>query len=114
MSKCAFPVVCPNAPILTRLCRRSQVISTGVPRPSGKTAFRNSTDEQAIIHCGLPGANAKDSSLGNFNINQPQDRMPPAVVRAFGILKGAAATVNAKYGLGRQNPPLGKKRIKRK
>lgn len=39
-------------------------------------------------------------SLGNFNINQPQDRMPAPVVKAFGILKGAAATVNMKYGLG--------------
>lgn len=40
-------------------------------------------------------------SLGNFKINQPQDRMPAPVVRAFGILKGAAATVNMKFGLGR-------------
>lgn len=39
-------------------------------------------------------------SLGNFKINQPHDRMPPPIVRAFGILKGAAATVNMKYGLG--------------
>ena len=39
-------------------------------------------------------------SLGNFKINQPQDRMPEGVVRAFGILKGAAATVNMRYGLG--------------
>ncbi|KAK8168994.1 L-Aspartase-like protein [Phyllosticta citrichinensis] len=38
-------------------------------------------------------------SLGNFNINQPQDRMPPPIVRAFGILKGAAAEVNMRYGL---------------
>lgn len=42
-----------------------------------------------------------DSSLGNFDINQPQDRMPDAVVKAFGILKGAAATVNMKFGLGK-------------
>ena len=41
-----------------------------------------------------------ERSLGNFKINQPQDRMPPPVVRAFGILKGAAATVNMKFGLG--------------
>lgn len=41
------------------------------------------------------------SSLGNFKINQPQDRMPPPVVKAFGILKGAAAAVNVKYGLGK-------------
>lgn len=40
-------------------------------------------------------------SLENFKINQPQDRMPPPVVRAFGILKGAAATVNMTFGLGK-------------
>ena len=39
-------------------------------------------------------------SLSNFKINQPQDRMPPPIVKAFGILKGAAATVNMRYGLG--------------
>lgn len=42
-----------------------------------------------------------ERSLENFRINQPQDRMPPPVVRAFGILKGAAATVNMQYGLGK-------------
>lgn len=41
-----------------------------------------------------------ERSLSNFRINQPQDRMPPPVVKAFGILKGAAATVNMRYGLG--------------
>lgn len=41
-----------------------------------------------------------ERSLENFRINQPQDRMPPAIVKAFGILKGAAATVNIRYGLG--------------
>jgi len=44
-------------------------------------------------------------SLGNFKINQPQDRMPEGVVRAFGILKGAAATVNMRYGLGKRHHP---------
>lgn len=47
-------------------------------------------------------------SLGNFNINQPQDRMPPAIVRAFGILKGAAATVNMNFGLGKCGTMYGK------
>ena len=42
-----------------------------------------------------------ERSLENFRINQPQDRMPPAVVKAFGILKGAAATVNMNFGLGK-------------
>ncbi len=44
-----------------------------------------------------------ERSLENFRINQPQDRMPPPIVRAFGVLKGAAATVNMKYGLGTLN-----------
>ncbi|KAA6413920.1 MAG: fumarate mitochondrial [Lasallia pustulata] len=46
-----------------------------------------------------------ERSLENFKINQPQDRMPPPVIRAFGILKGAAATVNMTYGL---DPKIGK------
>ena len=41
-----------------------------------------------------------ERSLENFKINQPHDRMPPPVIRAFGILKGAAAKVNINYGLG--------------
>ncbi|KAF2635034.1 fumarate hydratase [Massarina eburnea CBS 473.64] len=46
-----------------------------------------------------------ERSLENFKINQPQDRMPPPVIKAFGILKGAAATVNMKFGL---DPEVGK------
>src|SRR5277367_364524 len=46
-----------------------------------------------------------ERSLENFKINQPQDRMPAGVVRAFGILKGAAATVNMRFGL---DPEIGK------
>ncbi|KAI9838990.1 MAG: hypothetical protein M1819_004198 [Sarea resinae] len=46
-----------------------------------------------------------ERSLENFKINQPQDRMPPPVVKAFGILKGAAATVNMEFGL---DPKIGK------
>jgi fumarate hydratase class II len=41
-----------------------------------------------------------ERSLENFRINQPQDRMPPPIIKAFGILKGAAATVNVNFGLG--------------
>ncbi|RDW80080.1 putative fumarate hydratase [Coleophoma cylindrospora] len=46
-----------------------------------------------------------ERSLENFRINQPQDRMPPPIVKAFGILKGAAATVNMQFGL---DPKVGK------
>lgn len=48
-------------------------------------------------------ADTKGSSLGNFDINQPQDRMPEAVIKAFGVLKCAAATVNMNFGLGKNN-----------
>ena len=41
-----------------------------------------------------------ERSLENFKINQPNDRMPLPVIRAFGILKGAAAKVNITFGLG--------------
>lgn len=41
-----------------------------------------------------------ERSLDNFRINQPHDRMPPPIIKAFGILKGAAATVNMRFGLG--------------
>ena len=40
-----------------------------------------------------------ERSLKNFEINQPYDRMPPPVIREFGILKGAAAVVNMRSGL---------------
>lgn len=38
-------------------------------------------------------------SIGNFDICRSTDRMPLPVVRAFGVLKGAAATVNRGHGL---------------
>ncbi|EER27152.1 fumarase fum1 [Coccidioides posadasii str. Silveira] len=78
--------------------------STAVNMSSGT---RTETDAFGEIQVPLDkywGAQTQ-RSLGNFNINQPQDRMPPAIVRAFGILKGAAATVNMRYGL---DPTVGK------
>ncbi|KAG1060605.1 hypothetical protein G6F42_027919 [Rhizopus arrhizus] len=38
-------------------------------------------------------------SLENFKIGGPSERMPPALIKAFGILKKAAAKVNLQYGL---------------
>lgn len=49
-----------------------------------------------------------ERSLENFKINQPQDRMPPPIIKAFGILKGAAATVNMQFGLGKDQKLLQK------
>ncbi|KAI8062406.1 fumarate hydratase precursor rhizopus oryzae [Gongronella butleri] len=44
-------------------------------------------------------------SLQNFDIGGERERMPEAVVKAFGIIKKAAATVNMTYGL---DPKVGK------
>lgn len=53
-----------------------------------------------------------ERSLENFRINQPQDRMPPPIIKAFGILKGAAAAVNVRYGLGMSRETKGSRRGK--
>ena len=71
---------------------------------SSKMAGQTRTESDAFGEIQVPsdkywGAQT-ERSLENFKINQPQDRMPPPIVRAFGVLKGAAATVNMKFGLG--------------
>jgi hypothetical protein len=83
-----------EATIANEVLNRSLVTSTGVRRPSGKPveSIPQRTERNRIAD--------GYSSLGNFDINQPQDRMPAPVIKAFGILKGAAAEVNMKYGLG--------------
>ncbi|KAI9225546.1 MAG: fumarate hydratase [Piptocephalis tieghemiana] len=43
-------------------------------------------------------------SLQNFKIGGPAEKMPEPVIRAFGIVKRAAATVNLSYGL---DPKIG-------
>ncbi|GMM37174.1 fumarase [Saccharomycopsis crataegensis] len=37
-------------------------------------------------------------SLQNFDIGQPTARLPPSLIKSFGILKKAAAIVNERYG----------------
>ncbi|KAG8936474.1 fumarase fum1 [Tulasnella sp. 419] len=38
-------------------------------------------------------------SLQNFDIGGPTERLPPPLIKAFGVLKKAAARVNSTYGL---------------
>jgi fumarate hydratase, class II len=35
----------------------------------------------------------------NFDIGGPTERLPPPLIKAFGVLKKAAAIVNGQYGL---------------
>ncbi|PVI05993.1 fumarate hydratase [Periconia macrospinosa] len=77
---------------------------------STSTMASTRTESDAFGEIQVPGDKywgaQTERSLENFKINQPQDRMPPPIVKAFGILKGAAATVNMKFGLA--DPKIGK------
>lgn len=44
-------------------------------------------------------------SLQNFDIGGPSERLPPPLIKAFGVLKKAASAVNVTYGL---DPKIGK------
>jgi len=44
------------------------------------------------------------SSLQNFDIGGPAERLPAPLIKAFGVLKKAAAEINVTYGL---DPTLG-------
>jgi fumarate hydratase class II len=37
--------------------------------------------------------------MQNFDIGGPTERLPPPLIKAFGVLKKAASIVNAEYGL---------------
>jgi fumarate hydratase class II len=41
-------------------------------------------------------------SRQNFKIGGEAERMPPALIKAFGVLKKAAASVNEQYGLDKE------------
>ena len=38
-------------------------------------------------------------SLQNFDIGGPSQRLPPPLIKAFGVVKKAASIVNISYGL---------------
>lgn len=52
-------------------------------------------------------------SLQNFKIGGARERMPEPVIKAFGVLKGAAAKVCSYQGLGDLNIQLGIHQISR-
>jgi len=45
------------------------------------------------------------SSLQNFDIGGPSERLPPPLIKAFAVLKKAASVVNVSYGM---DPKIGK------
>ena len=103
--------------IRSQLCsRRLQASNFAAARSFSQKARMARKESDAFGEIEVPsdrywGAQT-ERSLENFKINQPQDRMPPPIVRAFGILKGAAATVNMKFGLGKD--PLQRACVRKK
>ena len=67
-------------------------IATGERRRSGMylSIPYTSGDGQSCHFC---------SSLQNFDIGGPQERLPEPLIKAFGVLKKAASIVNVSYGL---------------
>lgn len=65
--------------------------------------MREESDAQGVVqvHADRYWGAQTQRSFNNFKINQPQDIMPSPTIKAFGILKGAAATVNIQFGLGK-------------
>jgi len=99
----------PQLPFLSTVSNKPQAVSTQprFERQLHSTAFRMAEmriETDAFGEIQVPGDKywgaQTERSLENFRINQPQDRMPPPIIKAFGILKGAAATVNMNFGLG--------------
>lgn len=69
-----------------------RLIATGEHRHSGELCL---TSVISVIH----GVTVDDSSLQNFDIGGPTERLPPPLIKAFGVLKKAASIVNVGYGL---------------
>ena len=68
---------------------KSLQIGIGVPKHNGMRLLWRSN----------PGFWHQSSSLQNFDIGGPQERLPPPLIKAFGVLKKAASIVNSGYGL---------------
>jgi hypothetical protein len=59
-------------------------------------------DPSLHISQGLCSPRQPTRSLQNFDIGGPTERLPPPLIKAFGVLKKAASIVNIGYGLDPQ------------
>jgi fumarate hydratase, class II len=66
-----------------------------VPRPSG---------EITLLSLNITSESVSSRSLQNFDIGGPTERLPPPLIKAFGVVKKAASIVNIGYGL---DPKIG-------
>lgn len=113
-SRSAFLNVRTGAPrqILSAQLRRQSAAAVSSARAfSASSVSMSSYREEADTFGPLKVASDRywgaqtQRSLMNFDIGGETERLPPPLIKAFGILKKAAATVNMEYGL---DPKIGK------
>ena len=69
---------------------KSQWTGTGAHKPRGSCS--------SLSHTGTYPPEFY-RSLQNFDIGGPTERLPPPLIKAFGVLKKAASIVNVSYGM---------------
>lgn len=74
---------------------RSPLTVIGVRRLNGRITYHPRRIRSIVVY----------RSLQNFDIGGPTERLPPPLIKAFGVLKKAASVVNVTYGL---DPKVGK------
>ncbi|KAF8446047.1 L-Aspartase-like protein [Boletus edulis BED1] len=77
-----------------------------VRRGIAATSYRRERDTFGDLHVPVDrywGAQTQ-RSLQNFDIGGPAERLPPPLIKAFGVLKKAASVVNVGYGM---DPKIG-------
>lgn len=70
---------------------KSQRTGTGAHKPRGSCS--------PLSHTGIIYSPEIYRSLQNFDIGGPTERLPPPLIKAFGVLKKAASIVNVSYGM---------------
>ncbi|KAG8975248.1 fumarase fum1 [Tulasnella sp. 425] len=97
--------------MLTRTIRSKAVTSAATPRRLFSSSLvmaeqqyrleRDTFGELKVPADRYYGAQTQ-RSLQNFDIGGPTERLPPPLIKAFGVLKKAAANVNTTYGLPKE------------
>lgn len=75
---------------------RSMLHAIGEPKHKGTSGSELNTIFLSLLH---PFLHYNSRSLENFDIGGPTERMPIPLIRAFAVVKKAAATVNVGFGM---------------
>ncbi|KIL70702.1 hypothetical protein M378DRAFT_6637 [Amanita muscaria Koide BX008] len=89
------------APLLRTVLapQRLRLFSSSSPLMAQKYRVERDTFGEVQVPADRYWGAQTQRSLQNFDIGGPSERLPPPLIKAFGILKKAAATINMTYGL---------------